>query len=130
MIGNTDFSLTGRHNLKLIKSKDFQKNLLTPIPFDFDYSGLVNAHYALPMNGLPIHSVTERYYNGMCRGDSLYMEVIKFYLAKEVEILNYINTCTYLDKGTRNYVTYYINGFYKELKKPDFIEYYIRSTCF
>ena len=39
MIGNTDFSIAYQHNEKLIYAKD----MIIPVPYDFDMSGLVNA---------------------------------------------------------------------------------------
>lgn len=130
MIGNTDFSLAGRHNLKLIKLKDYRYPLLIPIPYDFDYSGLVNAHYSVPTKALPITRVTERYYNGVCRGDSLYKVVINHFLDKEQEIFNYIDSFELLDKKTKNWVSFYIKDFYKEIRSPNFIKREIRNTCF
>jgi hypothetical protein len=130
MIGNTDFALTGRHNLKLIKSKDHTKTALIPVPYDLDYSGFVNAHYAIPKDGLLIKSVTERYYNGICRSDEVYKEVFKLFFEKKDSIFSYINTFELLDKKNKKYVNYYIEEFYKELSKPGFIKDRIRPTCF
>ena len=45
MIGNTDFSLKTMHNLKAVQPVD-QDAIL--IAYDFDYSGLVDARYAVP----------------------------------------------------------------------------------
>lgn len=130
MIGNTDFSLAGRHNLKLLKLKDHHYPLLIPVPYDFDYAGMVDAHYAIPTKALPITRVTERYYNGVCRSDSLYNQVINHFLNKEQEIYDYIDSFDLLDKKTKNWVTFYIKDFYKEIKSPNFIKRKVRSTCF
>lgn len=130
MIGNTDFGLTGRHNLKLIKLKDYSKPSLFAIPFDFDYSGLVNAHYALPKENLPIKKVTERSYYGMCRNEDVYNEVIQLFLNKKDEIFNYINSAIYLDDRTKKYVLSYIEDFYKEISKKNFIKNNIEPNCF
>jgi len=130
MIANTDFSLTGRHNLKLIKLKDFTKPSIIPIPYDFDFSGLVNTYYALPSEDLGIKSVTERYYRGLCRSDDIYIQVIDLYLEKKTEIFSFILTCDFLDKKTKKYVISFIEDFYNEIGKPDFIEKKVKSTCF
>ena len=45
MIGNLDFSLIAEHNFKLVQRPNLA---VFPIPYDFDYSGLVDASYALP----------------------------------------------------------------------------------
>ena len=58
MIGNTDWNLTKGHNIKWVQSNSIA--VPTPIPYDFDYCGLVNASYALPHPQLPIKNVRER----------------------------------------------------------------------
>ncbi|MEO1715062.1 MAG: CotH kinase family protein, partial [Bacteroidota bacterium] len=57
-IGNTDWNLSNRHNLVLVK--DIEKGRAIPIPYDFDQSGLVNAPYAKPYPTMPIEQVTDR----------------------------------------------------------------------
>ena len=57
-IGNTDWNLSNRHNLVLVK--EAQHGRAIPIPYDFDQSGLVNAPYAKPYPTMPIEQVTDR----------------------------------------------------------------------
>lgn len=57
MIGNTDWNLFKQHNIKWLRLDD----AAIPVPYDFDFSGLVNAPYATPHPSLPIDSVRERY---------------------------------------------------------------------
>ncbi len=76
MIGNADYSVAGRHNLKLIRRMDPVNPLPVPVPYDFDYSGLVNAYYAVPGENLGLTSVTQRYYLGPCRNDQQYLTAI------------------------------------------------------
>jgi hypothetical protein len=40
--------------------------LLSPVPYDFDFSGLVDAPYADPPEGIPVNNVRERNYRGYC----------------------------------------------------------------
>ena len=58
MIGNTDWSIVRERNIVLLQDSS---GLLQPLPFDFDMSGLVDAHYAGPAPGLSIDQVTERH---------------------------------------------------------------------
>ncbi|WP_372643929.1 hypothetical protein [Ancylomarina sp.] len=67
LIGNTDWSIQYRHNIKLIHIKG--KNGLIPIPYDFDHAGLVNAPYAKPAKELRMNSVRQRRYRGYCIED-------------------------------------------------------------
>ena len=63
MIGNTDFSALAQHNIMLLRTPDGR---VTPLPYDFDFSGLVDADYAGPPPGLGLHSVRHRLYRGFC----------------------------------------------------------------
>jgi hypothetical protein len=62
-IGNTDWSLIGLHNVALLKVKDSTLAL----PFDFDWSGVIDAPYAHPAPILGTTSVRERVYRGYCQ---------------------------------------------------------------
>lgn len=129
MIGNTDYSIGGRHNVKLLVSKDHTKPGFIPVPYDFDFAGIVNAYYAKPNPDLPIKSVTERLYYGMCRSDDIYNEVLDMFREKKEEMYNYIYSCDFLDKKTSKYLLSYLDEFYKQIDKRRFIELHIRTTC-
>lgn len=73
MIGNTDWSPVVFHNVELLRTEDAR--YLT-VPYDFDFSGLVEARYASPDPDLGIRSVTERLFRGFCL-DYVDLEPIK-----------------------------------------------------
>lgn len=80
MIGNTDWSNTSQHNVKVMELKGGKSIAL---PYDFDMAGLVNAPYAKPYDYLPITSVRERLYQGICREPTLVQNVKNLFLMKE-----------------------------------------------
>jgi len=129
MIGNTDYSITGRHNMKILKPKDHMKLYLTPVPYDFDFSGLVNAHYAKPSPKTGLKNVTERYFYGLCKSDETFNLVINQFQNKRNEIKNYILSFSYLNKREREKVWEYIEEFYQETENEHFIDRKIRRTC-
>ncbi len=57
MIGNGDYSVTGRHNLRILAMATSGPSGFIPVPYDFDYTGLVNTHYAIPGESLGIKNV-------------------------------------------------------------------------
>jgi hypothetical protein len=129
MIGNTDYSISGRHNIKLLTLKDYTKPDPVPVPYDFDFAGLVNAFYANPRPELGIESVTERYFYGICRSDNLYTIVLDIFIDKKEEIYELLETFEPLHKRSRREIIKYIDEFYKEIDKDDFIENRLRTTC-
>jgi hypothetical protein len=64
MVGNTDWSVSALHNITLLKDTI---GTVYGIPYDFDWSGAVNARYAVPNSQLPIHTVQDRLWRGDCR---------------------------------------------------------------
>jgi hypothetical protein len=64
MIGNTDWSVSGLHNITLLKDSI---GTVVGVPYDFDWSGAVSARYAVPNSQLPIHNVQDRLWRGDCR---------------------------------------------------------------
>ena len=71
MISNYDWSMRAGaagaeccHNSRLATARAGAAVL--PVPYDFDYSGLVDTPYAIEPEGIPIDSVRQRNYRGYC----------------------------------------------------------------
>lgn len=65
LIGNTDWAVPRLHNIALLRTDS-----LYAIPFDFDWTGAVDAPYAAPNTRiLHIRTVRERQYRGICATD-------------------------------------------------------------
>lgn len=56
--GNTDWQVADQQNLKLIKLLDFNEPAPYVVPYDFDYTGMVNATYAIPADVLGSERIT------------------------------------------------------------------------
>lgn len=129
MIGNCDYSIAGRHNMKLLGLPGFGTVGYTPVPYDFDYAGIVNASYAVPGENLGISSVTQRYYLGPCREDAEYLSAIQFMEDHREEILELVQGFSYLGEKARNRAIGYLESYFTEASDPRFIERKLSSTC-
>lgn len=58
MIGNTDWGISDIRNVYFLQPHDGSK--IRIVPFDFDFSGLVNAPYAIPNSRTGLKSVRDR----------------------------------------------------------------------
>ncbi len=87
MIGFTDWSVMKQHNIKLIKIENSLRKPI-PIPYDFDYSGIIDPAYAVPPEFLGIESITQRVYRGFCRLDGEWNDARKLYSDNKENILN------------------------------------------
>jgi hypothetical protein len=111
MIGNTDYSAYELHNIKLIRD---ETRRLPPIaiPYDFDWSGLVSAFYAVPNPSLNIEKVTDRVYRGFKKRPEIVYHSIKKFNDKKEEIYQLFNNFELLRKKERKQVIKYLDEFY------------------
>lgn len=129
MIGNADFSVTGRHNVKILGMPGFGTEGYTLVPYDFDYSGAVNASYAVPGANLGISSVRERYYLGLCRDDDSYREAIEEINQKREEILRVVSDFEYLGEKQKEEMLAYLGEYFALASQFDLISSSLRKTC-
>ncbi len=129
MIGNADYSVAGRHNLKVLGLPGFGTEGYTPVPYDFDYSGMVNANYAVPGENLGIRSVTERYYLGPCREELEFMAGIGYMEEHREEIVELLHSFPFLDGKVKNRMIAYIEGYYVSASAPKFTDMELKPTC-
>lgn len=127
MIGNTDWSVPGRHNVKLIKKKDIQDIYPYTIPYDFDYSGLVNATYAVPYEKLGLNNVRERMFLGFCHESADFEKTIQLFLEKEDAVRHLVEDFDYLDERDKRDIISFLNEFYTQIKRDNAVKYFTNN---
>lgn len=115
MVGNTDWSVPNHHNLEFLAGGTFQR--LATVPYDFDYSGIVGTHYAVPHESLPIQAVTQRLYRGLACTEEEAKALIDEFSKKEEVVLRTVETYPLLDSGSRKDMMSYLEGFFKQLER-------------
>ena len=115
MIGNTDWSVPVRHNVLLLAPGfPMPPDKAIVVPYDFDFSGLVNANYASPNPELKIKTVRERLYRGVCREEEIYVTAFREFLENEEEFYRAINEFPYLSDHSKkemiNYLDLFLDG--------------------
>ena len=64
MIGNTDWAVSAKHNVVVLRDTT---NALYPVPYDFDWSGVIWPPYAVPDSSLNLVTVRQRTFrNSQC----------------------------------------------------------------
>lgn len=127
MIGNTDWSAVGSHNVRLIKCNDYPLPL--PIPYDFDYAGLVNAPYAVHGEGINLELITDRLYLGMCRASGVLEKQIPLFQEKKATFYQIINDFPYLETRDKKQMIGYLDEFYDVLDNPNTFRVVISDNC-
>lgn len=116
MIGNLDWSLAVSQNVKMVRKGD----KVLAIPYDFDFSGLVNAPYALMNSNVGQTKAKERIYLGFAKNQKSMESEIAFFNNEKKNLLNYIKEFKFLTSNSRKDVSSYIKSFYNEIENIQF----------
>ena len=123
MIGNTDWALPNKHNMKFIQLLTDSLSRPYAVPYDFDYSGLVNAPYAIPQPEFGIEKVTDRYYRGAARTKETVQPLIQLFKEKKEFIIAKVMGFELLNKKVREKMVGYLEDFYKDLDDTRKVKY-------
>jgi hypothetical protein len=85
------------------------------IPYDFDYSGMVNAPYAVPQPDFGIEKVTDRYYRGLARAKEEIDPMVQKFKEKREFFTALIKNFNLLKPSVRENMVRYLDDFYKDL---------------
>lgn len=120
MIANHDWSMRAGpvgdnccHNAELIGT--LGSGTVIPIPYDFDFSGLVNAPYAAPPAELRINSVRQRLYRGYCMHNSEAIAVAAQMRTARPAMLAALAAVPGLEERTRNRAATFLDGFFADI---------------
>lgn len=127
MIGNTDWYIYNKHNIKLLAAENF--SFPVPIPYDFDYAGMVDADYATPHDKIPVKDVKERFYLGPCREQEVYQASFDLFQSEKGNILKACNNFAKLCPTSHDYVEGYIKEFYAILDSPEKRKTLVEAHC-
>jgi hypothetical protein len=120
MISNYDWSMRAGpkgteccHNSRLLAGAP--GGLLTTVPYDFDFSGLVDAPYAGPPEGVPIDNVRQRNYRGYCVHIPQARALAAQLAPRRAEFTGLFATIPGLDSRNQGRAAAYISGFFDDL---------------
>jgi hypothetical protein len=116
MIGNTDWAVSVYHNMKLMVPLQDTLASPYPVPYDFDYTGFVDAAYAVPAETLGIRSVRERVYRGFHRHLPEIEAAAALFVQNEADIISLINNFGLLTPRSKKQVIYFLNDFFAIIK--------------
>jgi len=135
MIGNLDWAATDGpkensccHNSRLIGAG----NEIDPkysVPYDFDSSGLVNAHYAAPPDGLKVRNIRQRLYRGFCVFNDQLPGSVALFNEKKREILALFQNNPHLTDYFRDDAIKYLEDFYRIMNDSKSFKKEITDKC-
>ncbi len=128
LIGNTDWSVQYRQNIKLIAPD----SLKTPstVAYDFDHAGIVGAPYAQPAEQLMLSSTRERRYRGYCIQDmSQFDNTISFFNRLKDDIYKTYTQCPLLEESYVKSTVRFLDDFYKTINNPKTVKSEFGYPC-
>ena len=134
LISNTDFSVkrgpTGEgccHNGKVFSVPDEEGDWVI-LPYDFDQAGVIDTEYALPHDQLPIRSVTDRLYRGLCWQNESLTQSIALFNEHRSDITDALLP-TGLASRNRSKALRFIDRFYDIVNDPKDLDNKILERC-
>jgi hypothetical protein len=119
MISNYDWSMRAApkgdeccHNGRLLAGGP---GGLIPVPYDFDYSGLVDAPYADPPEGVPVENVRQRNYRGYCAHLAQARAAAAQVAPRRAEFTGLFAAIPGLDARNQARAASYIQGFFTDV---------------
>jgi hypothetical protein len=128
MIGNTDLSIYSLHNVHLIQTQK-QRQLLFPVPYDFDMAGVVNTSYATPDRRLGIGSVTDRLYRGPCRSVEELEPVVELFRKRQDALLAVFASVPDLSPSGARDANKYLAEFFSSMARPGSVKRVFVDGC-
>jgi hypothetical protein len=135
MLGNLDWAMnagpagdTCCHNSKLFGQAQAASGFI-PVPYDFDYSGLVNAPYAVPPAQVPVRSVRTRRYRGFCSHNAHAHVAAAEFLRARGAIMAALAEVPELEASARRGAEAYLERFFADIATPQAVEQNLLRTC-
>ena len=113
MIGNTDWSTQLNRNVKLVQVSETD---IFPVPYDFDFCGLVDAPYALPKNNIGQLTVRQRVFQGHAKCSADLHDIVHHFMEKKEEILTEVEHFDLLGEDSRKDMTDYLMEFFAAIE--------------
>ena len=127
MIGNTDMSMKLQHNVRIVQTP---ANVFYPVPYDFDYSGLVDTSYAVADTKLfGIQTVQERLYRGPCKTAAELAPVFTKFRAAKADIMALYSALPEMTARYRKDARKYLEKFYRTIDRPGTVKAAFIDKC-
>jgi hypothetical protein len=134
MIANHDWSMRAGpagsdccHNAELIGPLGPGSTIV--IPYDFDFSGFVNAPYATPPEPLHIGSVRQRVYRGYCSHNAEVLAAARQMREARPQLIAAITSTPGLEQSTQARAISFLDGFFADIASDETVSAKVLRRC-
>jgi len=125
MVGNPDWSDIAGHNVEIFD----RGGVALVVPYDFDFSGLVDAPYATPPPEYRLTSVRERYYRGWCENPITTARVLDRFRAARDSVIAIWEGAEGLSQNERRRSIAYLEDFFDDIETDERAERRFLRDC-
>lgn len=133
MIGNLDWSMRAGpagegccHNSRLLSGATAA---MVPVAYDFDYSGMVDAPYAIPPEQFRVNSVRTRVYQGYCRHNGAAVAAAAEFRAARPSIEALFSQIPAMEDRTRRKALSYLSRFFEDIATDQSLQSRVLKGC-
>lgn len=134
MIGNNDFSAIRAdrgqrccHNMRLLTNDEGLG--LRPVPYDFDFAGMVDADYATPPPNVKIRSVRTRYYRGFCQEPDETQRALDLFNERRTALYDLYQKSAQLTEPFKKRAIDYLDNFFETINDPGQLNSKVIGRC-
>jgi hypothetical protein len=134
LIGNTEYSLFNPepdknccHNTDFMAASEDAP--VIPLPYDFDFAGIVNAHYAQPNPRFEHTDVRTRLYRGQCTNNDQLPETLQRFIDNKEAIYGVVDEVELLNSRSQKYVIRYLDSFYRHISDQKSVDARFIDKC-
>lgn len=133
LIANLDWAFYGGpagenccHNSKAFID---DAGVVTPVPYDFDFAGVINASYASPPEGVKVRSMKTRLFRGLCKHNDTVPAAVALINANREAIAQLYQTSPHLEERDAAKAIKFYDGFFKTVNDPKSLERKVTGKC-
>lgn len=136
MIGNLDWSMHSGpdgedccHNTKLVAADKAATTNFAPVPYDFDYSGLVDAPYAVPPEEVSVRTVRQRRFRGFCQHSDEALAAAATLRKDKAAFLDVFSQIPGLDERQQEKAQNYLGSFFEDIANDESVRKELLRDC-
>lgn len=119
MIGNADWSYLMGRNIELVRHNE---GAIVPVPYDFDYAGLVRAPYARANSTLGQKTVLDRVYLGNAKSYEELSAIFSYFKSKRDDLMRVIDEFNAINAEDANTMRAYLQEFFDIIASRERVE--------
>lgn len=128
MVANNDWFVARLHNIELVTVDPLSPPI--PVPYDFDYAGIVEAPYRASMTDTLEFNSHDRIYKGICGKRKDFIAMFDFFQERKDDVFSLYQEFELLDLEPKARTILSLSEFFNFIDRPGNAIQVLRRTCY